>query len=561
MAGTKTGSGMPINRDDAAAGVSIRSATGLTREVSLFDAFIMNTLGMNVAVGAVYLFLQAQTAFPRGNLLLAVVVGTVLMALTLHWVYSEFAAAMPRSGGDYVFVSRVLHPIAGFLLSWSQGLWMIFFWMGFNAWFALTFAVPVALTTIGAVTGGKFWGDLSNGLLARHDLLGIHAEWWVIGLGTIITVGFGVMLATGAQGYWRLQKFLFLVAGAGLLVSVGLIAIRGGHIPASWDSFAAKTGGLKYNQIIPAAQQAGYHSSGGFSFSQSMLMLPWVFFVVGSAQGSAQIGGEIKRASRNQYFAMVGGALVSGGVLALITILLTTHVSPKWLGSLGYLSNAQPQKLGLPAGLPPGFNFLAALLTHNVFLLALMGISFVIWAVMGTPLAAMQATRYMLAWSLDRTVPQRFGEVSERFRTPVKAIAFCVITGEIALILLTNVATAGLIGALMAQIVAYIVVSLAGAVFPYRLKDVWEAAGGKRIFGVPAVALAGAGGAVALTVLMLTFIFNSSINSTFAATRGLSLDFTIGVIVAGAIWYAAARLINKRKGVDLGLVFREIPPE
>jgi len=180
---------------------------------------------------------------------------------------------------------------------------------------------------------------------------------------------------------------------------------------------------------------------------------------------------------------------------------------------------------------------------------------------MGTPLSAMQATRYMLAWSLDRTVPQQLGEVSERFRTPVKAIVFCVITGEIALILLTNLANASLLGALLAQIVAFIVVALAGVVFPYRLKDVWESAGAKRILGVPAVTLAGAGGVIALTVLMLTFIFNSSINSTFAVTRALSLDFMIGVIVAGAIWYAAARMINKRKGIDLGLVFREIPPE
>jgi amino acid transporter len=167
----------------------------------------------------------------------------------------------------------------------------------------------------------------------------------------------------------------------------------------------------------------------------------------------------------------------------------------------------------------------------------------------------------MLAWSLDRTVPQQLGEVSERFRTPVKAIAFCVITGELALILLTNLANASLLGALLAQIVAFIVVALAGVVFPYRLKDVWESAGAKRIFGVPAVALAGAGGVIALTVLMLTFIFNSSINSTFAVTRALSLDFMIGVIVSGAIWYAAARVINKRKGIDLGLVFKEIPPE
>ena len=45
-------------------------------------------------------------------------------------------------------------------------------------------------------------------------------------------------------------------------------------------------------------------------------MLPWVFFVVGYAQGSAQIGGEVKRASRTQYFAMVGGVLINGAVLA-----------------------------------------------------------------------------------------------------------------------------------------------------------------------------------------------------------------------------------------------------
>jgi amino acid transporter len=417
MATPKT---LPVNEGEAAAGVFVRRSTGLIREVSTFDAFIMNTLGMNVAVGAVFLFLQAQTAFPQGSMLVAVLIGTVLMAVTLLWVYSEFAAAMPRSGGDYVFVSRTLHPVVGFLLSWSQGLWMIFFWIGFNAWFALTFAVPVALSTIGAVTGQSVWSDMSNGLLAEYDVLGIHAQWLVLGIGALITIGFGVVLVTGGRSYWRLQKLLFLIAGGGLLVSVLLLAIRGGSITSGWNDFTAGSGGLSFDQIVPAARDAGYTGTGGgFSFSQTLLMLPWVFFVVGYAQGSAQIGGEVKRASRSQYFAMVGGVLVNGLVLALITVLLTARVSPEWLGSLGYLANTQPDTLGLPGGLPPGFNFLAALLTHNVFLLVLMGVAFVIWALMGTPLSEMQSTRYMLAWSLDRTVPQALGEVSERFRTPV----------------------------------------------------------------------------------------------------------------------------------------------
>ena len=129
---------------------------------------------MNVALGAVFLFLQAPGNFPGGSMLLAIIIGTLVMAFTLLWVYAEFAAAMPRSGGDYVFVSRALHPFVGWLLSWSQGMWLIFFWIGFNAWFALTFAVPVALTTIGAVTGHTGWITLSNDLLAKHTFARHH---------------------------------------------------------------------------------------------------------------------------------------------------------------------------------------------------------------------------------------------------------------------------------------------------------------------------------------------------------------------------------------------------
>ena len=50
-----------------------RNATGLVREVSMWDALIMNTLGMNVAVGSVLLLQQAPAIFPGGNMGLAVV--------------------------------------------------------------------------------------------------------------------------------------------------------------------------------------------------------------------------------------------------------------------------------------------------------------------------------------------------------------------------------------------------------------------------------------------------------------------------------------------------------
>jgi amino acid transporter len=180
---------------------------------------------------------------------------------------------------------------------------------------------------------------------------------------------------------------------------------------------------------------------------------------------------------------------------------------------------------------------------------------------MGTPLSTLQATRYMLAWSLDRTVPRQAGEVSDRYHTPVKAILLCGITGTVALIALVQWSNASLLGALLAQILAFIVVSIAGIVFPFRLKAIWESGGGRRIGGIPAVTLAGIGGVIALGGLMLLFIFDDTVNATFAVTRAISLRFMIGVVVVGAIWYVGAWFVNRNKGIDLALAYREIPPE
>lgn len=539
----------------------LRNATGLRREVSLLDAFIMNTFGMNIAVGAVFLFLQAPAFFPNGNMLVAVIIGTLLMAFTLLWVYSTFAAAMPRSGGDYVYVSRALHPFLGWLLGWSQGMWLIFFWIGFNAWFALTFAAPVALTTIGSITGQSGWIDFSNNLLASFPILGITTQWWVLIIGLLINIGFAVLLILGGQSFWRWQKVFFLFAGGSILLAFFLLLFGGGNIPGAWDSFAIHNKGLLFNQVIPTAVKNGYTLPGGFSLADTLLMLPWVFFVVGYAQGSAQIGGEVKHAARSQYLAMVGGVLLNGAMLALLVIAFTQAVGVNWIGSVGYLASNNPSLLNLPGALSPSYNFIVSLLTGNVLVPLIIGIGFVLWALLGTPLSELQATRYMLSWAVDRMVPAPLGDVSERFHSPVKAIVFCTITGTLALIALVTIPQASILGALLAQIAAFILVSIAGIVFPFRLRHVWESAGGHRIFGIPSVTLAGIGGVIVLGSLLLMFILNSTIRSTFGVVTRLSLYFMIGVIVVGIIWYVAAYFLNRSQGVDVSLAYREIPPE
>src|SRR5258708_23735557 len=186
-----------------------------------------------------------------------------------------------------------------------------------------------------------------------------------------------------------------------------LMVFGGGHMGRGWRSVAVQEKGLTLNQVIPSAVKNGYVLPGGFSLSQTLLMLPWVFFVVGYAQGSAQIGGEVKRASRSQYLAMVGGVLVNGAVLVLLVIAFSQAVGINWIGSVGYLSLNNASLLNLPGNLSPSFNFIVSLLTGNVLVPLIIGIGFIFWALMGTPLSELQATRYMLAWAVDRMIPSQ----------------------------------------------------------------------------------------------------------------------------------------------------------
>lgn len=441
-------------------------------------------------------------------------------------------------------------------------MWLTFFWIGFNAWFALIFAVPMAFTTIGSVTGQSGWITAANGLLGKQTFLGITTQWWVLLFGTLITVAFALLLIYGSQIYWRVQKWLFAIAGLSILIMAFLLMFKSGNVAEAWNKFAMAHKSLPYDQVISTAQSSGFKGVGApFSLTSTILMLPWVFFVVGYAQGSAQIGGEVKRASKTQYFAMVGGVLINGAVLAAIVWIYQSAVGQDWARSISFLSNNAAGKLNMPGGIPAGINLIASLLTGSIPLLIIMGVGLLLWAVMGTPLSMLQATRYMLAWSLDGAVPKKLGHVNEKTHTPVNAIVFCIITGEIALMALINLPNASLLGALLAQIVAFIVVSFAGIAFPYRLKAVWEGGGGRRLFGIPTITLAGIGGVVALGGLMIMFISNSTINATFAVTRRISLQFMIGVIVAGILWYFGAKAINKSKGVDVTLAYKEIPPE
>ena len=533
----------------AGSGLFLRKATGLVRDVSALDAFLLNAVGMNVGLGALFMLQQAPAFFPNGNMVIAAIIGTLIMAFSIQWVYSEFSAAMPRSGGDYVFTSRAIHPFIGWILGWNQAIWLIFFWIGFNAWALVQFTLPPTLQVLAQTTGISGLADL--GTTVAQPL-------WTFVIGSVVNVFFAYLVLT--RKFWGWQKISIVFAFAAVLIPAVLILVNGtGGLKTAWDGFVTTQGsGLKYDEIVPKAQELGYVApSGGFDLSSTLLMLPWVFFVVGFGVGPAQIGGEIKRAGRSMWYALFGSTLLNGLALALVLWLVVSGVGEQWIGSLGFLATNHGSDLGVQAGI----NFLGSILGGNIIIQLVIFLGFVAWALNGTPASELQATRYMLAASLDRMIPSALGEVDERTHSPRNAIILCTIAGELSILGLIAIPQASLLGALMAQIIAYIIVAVAGIVFPYRMKDVWQASGARTIAGIPSIAIAGAFAVVVLGGQLFLFVTNDSINSFFGVTRDISLMVAAFVIGSGAVWYVGAWLYNRNRGVDTNLVYRAIPPD
>jgi basic amino acid/polyamine antiporter, APA family len=107
---------------EAAPGLFTRKATGLVREGRTRDALFYNLLWSSVALTFAFYWLF-QAFYPGSNGLLAFLIAAVL-GLPGAFLYAMLTQLMPRTGGDYVFNSRALHPSIGFAGNFSYSFWL-----------------------------------------------------------------------------------------------------------------------------------------------------------------------------------------------------------------------------------------------------------------------------------------------------------------------------------------------------------------------------------------------------------------------------------------------------
>src|SRR6476660_3843115 len=183
----------------------VRKATGLVRGWSVRDAFIYAAFSINLISLGLYIFSYGPFV-PNGSLLWAVLRGGVYLVLQ-GVTYASLIAAMPRAGGDYVWISRVLGGGVGFVLA-VAGWWFIL-WL----WVPI-YANILNVEVLGPMAAIIGW-DSAVSFLGKSD--GIFFASVVTAL---LASGF---IALGMRTYAKVQKFCFYGGMVGLAVVMLLL--------------------------------------------------------------------------------------------------------------------------------------------------------------------------------------------------------------------------------------------------------------------------------------------------------------------------------------------------
>ena len=142
-----------------------------------------------IALSYLVFIVLAWSAYPGASMEWGTVMATI-GGLALGICYAMLAAVYPRSGGEYVFISRIIHPGVGFAVSFSFAFWQMFYY-GVNGAFLAIYALAPFFGVLGVQAH-------SSALLSVSTWFG--SEWGIFLTGSFMIVFFAILQARGSAG-------------------------------------------------------------------------------------------------------------------------------------------------------------------------------------------------------------------------------------------------------------------------------------------------------------------------------------------------------------------------
>ncbi len=508
--------------------------------MNLFGFFVLMIFGLGL--------------YPSANLAVSILLAAVL-SLFIAVLYVLFSISMPRTGGDYVWVGRIIHPAVGFMVNFGL-TFVLFTFIAIDVTLFTQAGIGAYLADMGGLTGNQ-------GMLNFAGFLNSPAGGpTVFGISLVLILMIAVAVYFGAKTAFWTQRVIW---GFVLIAGVAYIAALLGSSNASFVSNFNQNSGTTVDSVIKAAQSNGYDST----ITLQGTVLGWVFMFLNFTgfNYSAYVSGEIRNVRKTQIVAIIGSLLLFAVFLVVILVLTQSVFGYDLIGSLSYLFDGvafgtipnSPYFTLLPV--PPFPQFLMSFVTSNPIIIFLVTIGFGLSLLVNAIPYTYVSVRNMFAWAFDRTIPASLAAVDEKHHSPY--VALIVTTVASAIITYASVFyNISILFTYIAFLFAalYAIVGLAGILFPYRRRDIFDSSPDivkTRIVGIPVVSIVGA-----ISLVASIFMGYSLITPAFSGPFILQNFLVVaGVLVAPLVIYGITYVYYKSKGLPVDLAQRQLPPE
>ena len=567
----------------------VRKATGLVREIGPLTAAIIilcNTMGLGWQK-RVFQFTGAaplpENLWIAGMppMVMAFLIGGIIIILSVL-SFAILIAAMPRSGGGYVVISRLVSPLWAFVGSWFEFLSI--------SWSFGIIAV--------AVFEGIYF---IFGPLVGVTAAGVN-DVFLFGGGLFLVILFTLIGALGVRMTGYMLQVMFWIPAILTFYVLYLLATSMTNPTALANglaTFGAAQGvpGLTADMYVQGALKQGMDAAnvGSYWSAVSTAMIGAYFAYIGYA-ASTFVAGEVKEANKS-----LPKVLLLSSVVIMLTYMVVSSLGAFATAALGrtvvngntwtffeaysYLSYGAGNlgAAGVPA-VKAWTTTIAALTGIGLNLGTLNWLLFIfgiLWVANDIPPFILTASRILFAMAFDRVLPGSLANVNERFHSPVNAT---IITGVFALLgcfsesgvasnggswspggtvggLLNGIFGVGVASTDLFDAVFFTLFALALVLLPYRRPQIYEASpikwGGKT--GVAFIGVLGVVANLVLDWMILTAPQDSYNILAPTSDNWFAIGFTVLLGVVGVVMYLYYKYGHK--DVDYSTIFTEIPPE
>ncbi|HEY6073279.1 MAG TPA: amino acid permease, partial [Anaerolineales bacterium] len=400
-----------------------RKASGLVRGLSFIDAFGVGFMNQGLTPSMWVMISLGLGVYTGGNLIIATLLSALLCGVGFSLVWGILGGSMPRSGGEYIYNSRIIHPLIGIAESFG------------NAFVWIMWIYVLAPWTIDP--GLVMMFQFLNMPAAAEFCTTPIAVFLISSLVSFISLLFVVF---GMKIFAKIQKVVMALGILGVLVILLVFTFtsREAFVQA-WNGLAAQYGSLDYNGFLAAVKTAA-------SDAGDVIPVTWNWFdtlgvmVAGSwlfaySYCITFIAGEVKRPDKTIILANLSAILVPAFFMLWLAIVLYRTVGFEFLSATAWLDNMGEGLAGYTLPWSTHFVGLAAVISQNKLVVFLMALSFILFNLWWVALSYLAFPRILFAWGMDRMGPKWFADIDYRWASPVKNHILCFILGEIGIAL------------------------------------------------------------------------------------------------------------------------------